>query len=170
MRASLLAAALVTTVAVSATANAEEKRTEWYGWQVLASDAATIATTAVLLNAHNNETYGQLNFTAGYFLGPSMIHLAHGNYAFAGASIAMRAGLPLAGGMTGCAVYGDRSDFLGCLPGAAIGMFLGMTAASTIDASALSYAEVRPRPKSFEVLPTASVSASGATFGLQGIF
>lgn len=165
---------ILSVLAFAAPASASEGETrtpkQWYGWQVLASDAATVATTAVWLGAHNNELYGQLNFTAGYFLGAPIIHLAHGNYAQAGGSVALRAGLPFAGAMTGCAVYGDRDEWFGCLPGAALGMLLGMTAASTIDAAALSYADAKPRPRSFEVLPSANMSRTGATFGLQGVF
>src|SRR5689334_1053511 len=79
---------------------------EWYGWQILASDAATLATTGLLLGTLKNEDYGQFNFYAGYLVAAPTIHLAHGNVGTALGSFGLRAGLPLVGAFAGCAAYG----------------------------------------------------------------
>jgi hypothetical protein len=78
--------------------------------------------------------------------------------------------LPTAGGLIGCASYDHHGEFLGCLPGALLGMVIGMGGAIALDAGVLAYRDEKPRPKTFEVMPSASLSKTGATFGLQGSF
>lgn len=148
----------------------EASSREWYGWQILTSDATTLVTTTLLLGSMNDESYGQLNFAAGYLVGGPTIHVAHGNYATAFGSLLLRAGLPTAGGLIGCAAYGHNGEFLGCLPGAALGLMLGMGGAIALDTCVLAYGDEKPKPKTFEVMPSASLGRTGATFGLQGIF
>jgi hypothetical protein len=166
----------LTVPAIAAADDTTEERlthahpTEWYGWQILTSDAATLATTLVLFNVEKNENVAGTNFYAGYLLGGPIVHAAHGNLGTAVGSLAVRAGMPIAGTFVGCAAYGDQSEMLGCLPGAALGFLIGMGGAIAIDASALAYRDAKPKPKSFEVLPSANMSKTGATFGLQGSF
>jgi hypothetical protein len=180
MKALLTTATLVALFALASPAAASEyveptRRTEsspreWYGWQLLTSDAATLVTTTLLLGSFNDESYGQLNFAAGYLVGGPTIHVAHGNYGTAFGSLVLRAGLPTAGALVGCAAYGDNQEVLGCLPGAALGLVIGMGGAIALDAGVLAYRDEKPRPKTFEVMPSASLSRTGATFGLQGSF
>ncbi len=190
MRSFLVATAIVTALAASPSAHAshaEEQveqfpthslttppphkaRAEWYGWQILVTDVATVATTAVLLSVEHNESYGQYHFMGGYLSGGPIVHLTHRNYGQAVGSLAMRAALPVIGAYVGCAAYGQSGEMFGCLPGMAMGVLLGMVSATAADAAALSWADEKPRPKTFEVMPSASVTNKTATFGLQGIF
>lgn len=165
--------ALVLPAIAAADENTEERLTPkqtYYGWQILVSDAATVATSALLLGSLNDESIGQLNFATGYLLGAPIIHAAHGNPGTAVGSLALRAGMPFVGAWVGCAAYYNEGEFLGCLPGAALGMMIGMGGAIAIDSAALGYADAKPKQKTFEVLPSGSVSSTGATFGLQGVF
>jgi len=163
--------ALSNPAAAQTTETTETKPPQWYGWQTLTSDAATLVTTTLLLGSLKDESYGQYNFAAGYLFGGPTIHLAHGNVGTALGSLVLRAGLPTAGGLVGCAAYGNHNDeMFGCLPGAALGVLIGAGGAIALDAGVLSRDDGKPRRNTFEAMPTASMNKSGATFGLQGSF
>lgn len=177
MRLLLAAVTLLSMVSASGSALASEGvehtpiAKQWYGWQVLAADATTITTTVLLAGDSRGKELAQYNLIGGYLLGGPIIHLAHNNPGAAAGSIMIRAAMPVAGAFLGCDAHGPGDyDGFGCLPGAVLGGLIGMIGATTIDAAAFSYADVKPKPKSFEVLPTAGVNATGATFGLQGVF
>jgi len=173
MKAWLASALLFSALAIAPAANAavkEPPRTEWYGWQILASDATTLVTSTLLLGSLRNENYGLVNLYGGFVLGGPIVHGVHGNPGRALGSLALRVVLPTAGGLIGCAAYDGHNEFFGCLPGAALGLAIGMGGAIALDSGVLGYTDGKPEPRTLGVVPSASFSRTGATFGLQGIF
>jgi hypothetical protein len=171
----LAAAVVLSLTMLSGSARADVQHTpianEWYGWQVLIADGSAVVSSVGLTTIDQWE--GALyNFVGGHLLGGPLVHLGHRNYGAAAGSLGLRAALPLLGGALGCELAG-RGDYdgVGCLPGIVYGGVLGIVVAGAIDAAALAHGDAKPKAaKSFEVLPTAGVSANGATFGLQGVF
>lgn len=165
----LIAAAVAAIITVTGSARAAGEH-KWYGWQIMAADATTVASSVFLSELPIEREYVSQNFAVGYLLGGPIVHLAHRNYAAAAGSLALRAALPIAGAYAGCALNGPGEDGE-CDTGTVLGLFVGIVAAGAIDTAAFSYAEVKAKPpKSFEVTPTASFGANAATCGLQGVF
>jgi hypothetical protein len=153
----LLALATVASTAASARADDEDTRvaaatpyvprppveedTEWYGWQTLVADGASLIVLPTLAGFSKSPELGVLA-GAGYLLAPPFIHGAHGRWGIFAASLGLRLGMPLALAGLGALVDGDcRGDF--CLPvGAAIGFVSGVIGAVVLDASVLSYEKV----------------------------
>lgn len=115
----------------------------WYGWQTLIADGASLlAMPTLAATAGNGGEALAYVAVGGYFLGPPLVHVAHGRPGIAAASLGLRAGLPLGGVVLGAAAQGDcRGDFC-AFGGALIGAALGVLAAITLDAAALSYEKV----------------------------
>ena len=152
----------------------------WYGWQVLATDGALAAVTAAAL-AGDQEDLGEIALLGLLVSGP-IVHGVHGKGTRALASLGLRIGLPLAGGLIGLAIADcpprDPNAFLDlCGVGeTALGALGGMAAAITIDSIwAYEDAAVTPSPTpaprpSWSVTPTVKVSETSAGIGLAGRF
>jgi len=162
-------AALVLLLAPS-TAHAERRvASEWYGWQTLSFDAAAITSLGVAARVRtNDEVYGYLALFLYTFGGPT-VHWGHGNVGRGFGSLGVRVGAPIVLGAAMCgAAGGDGWD---CLGGWAFGAFLGVTAASAIDAGALAYDEVElPSHGSIRLRPVATITKQMSTFGVGATF
>jgi hypothetical protein len=147
----------------------------WYGWQTLAADGGSIllgGVTALVTQSNAKlENLGPGLFLAGYGLGAPIVHFAHGNAGGGGASIALRLGLPLVGGIAGFALAPSHSDWstLGYI---GLGMLLGAGGAAVIDASVLAYNETKLAPKNeaLHVVPSVGFVRGKPALGLSGTF
>jgi hypothetical protein len=135
---------------------AETPATEesWYGWQMILVDLGT-----------------------GGAGGP-IVHAAHGNWGNFAGSLGLRAGLTVAGGMTGAAASHcepHAEDFCP-LGGVLIGAGLGFLAAVIIDYSVLAYETVPVTPPTstrtakLTVTPTVVADQKRVGLGFQGTF
>lgn len=131
----------------------------WYGWQPLLVDASVLG---AMLAVRSEYVAGA--GLGAFVIGAPITHLAHERWGAALGSFGVRVALPITAAVVGSSNC-RPSEEGACMQAAAYGAFLGMAAASLIDAFALSW-EAKPAA----VTPTASVSASGVTFGLSGVF
>jgi hypothetical protein len=153
-------------------------QSQWYGWQILGIDAATVFAAGAAPNA--------VAPVAPYILlgsGPA-VHLAHGHPGRALGSALLRAGLPAAGLFIGAASANcsqsniDDDDLCG-LGEAIVGGLVGVASAEIIDAgflawdddgdSASSSSEESPHEKPV-ILPSVSVTPQSASAGLLMTF
>jgi hypothetical protein len=146
---------------------AEDRRAETsgrsYGLHIVGIDAASIVAGAATGR-------GEV-FVAGWLLGAPLVHLAHGNPGRALGSLALHAGLPLAGALVGFAAEScGPTDGAFCgLGGAIIGTGLGMIAATSIDAAALAQdTDVPSQPAVARFIPQLQVGAGRVTVGVIG--
>lgn len=157
----------------------------WYGWQTLIVDGASIGTMALGGAAPPLALVG----LGGYLIGPAFVHGANGNSRGAALSIAMRASLPLLGGLIGYASAGRCTDtdpenkqffgpcFLHGFAEAGIGVLVGATTAIVIDTAAIARGD-RPverktddgRPRVTGVAPSYDPKTGAAGLGLGGTF
>jgi hypothetical protein len=125
----------------------------WYGWQVLVADASSVA-VAVLGSATNTPVVGWLGIGGVFFASP-IVHGFHDRWGAAAASIGLRLGLALVGGVIGAAVAppcNSSGSFLGPLVCAldteAYGLYgasAGLAVASAVDVVGLSWDHIRVR-------------------------
>ena len=140
----LLAGALVTS---STAAHADEAPAPaWYGWQIMASDAAFL--TVGILGEEVNDEVAWGVAAPGLVLAPAGIHLAHGRGKAALGSLALRVGLGALGvaiASTTCEAEDSDEDSLGlgCLDSIPTGAGLGILTAAAIDAIFLSTSDGR---------------------------
>lgn len=162
---------------------------EWYGYQTLLVDAASlglmIGGAAMASNAHGNGDAGgyvALAGAAGYVLGAPIVHWTHGRIGPGFGSLGLRVGMPL-GGMFWGAVIGAAMDSHhddSVAGGAAIGFLGGMAGAILFDAALLAYEKPSERDKeAYETasakhpirwIPTLAPRKEGATIGVSGLF
>lgn len=110
----------------------------WYGWQTLVADGAALVTG--IAGAHfSSEELGYLT-VGGYVLGGPIVHLTRENFGRAGASLALRVGLPLTFASVGAAAADcEGSEELFCGIGeVVIGGLIGVTTAIALDAAVLA--------------------------------
>lgn len=170
----LLALLVAPAVAHAETKEAPQTPTRWYGWQLLAVDAASI-TTFSLVTYRPESFYSDTAWylAAGtYLLTGSIAHAVHRNWDAAIMSLPARAVVPFAAGLVGMGVRckghtpGAMDDdcagrgFMG-------GLLVGAVALSALEAGLVSYEKAPEKPT---ITPTASLSPSGATLGFVGAF
>jgi hypothetical protein len=152
--------------------------TEWYGWQTLIADGASLIMIPIMAGVTESEELGYVAL-GGYFLAPPVIHAANGRWGIGFASLGFRTGLPLVGLLVGAAADDDRNDFVPA--GAIIGFVVGVLGAVALDASWLAFKKVdvnedissaRPTKRSaFSFTPTVAPRKEGGwTMGLGGTF
>jgi hypothetical protein len=127
-------------------APAEPADTGSYRLQTALCDVAAIGLFTIAANSNGNAA-GSLGLGM-YIAGAPVVHLYHHHNARALASVALRVGLPILGGLVGSALSsgqctGDDCDLAG-LAGALLGVSVGMVAASAIDIGYLSRGEDAP--------------------------
>jgi hypothetical protein len=164
------------------------KHEEWYGYQTLIADVATVGAWAALAGAkvHAVAPWGAVG--AAYLVLPSAIHIAHGEITHAFASIGLRMTLSALGFLGGVGVDAVRTralraptaDELLYRPSApVIGFFAGSALASVLDAAFLGAHTAAPAPSTAAaarrgtalfVAPTVAVAPSGGAVGLDGVF
>ena len=135
-------------IAFTRASNAQSAQLEepyWYGWQVLAADAASITVFAVsarnALSTDNSYFWNGAAVVAGggYFFGAPFIHLAHHRLGGAAVSLGLHVGLPLLFGELGnsqSCPSGDGGEHGFCGGTAAlVGGALGVLTATIVDAT-----------------------------------
>ena len=123
-----------------------EEETSWYGWQTLIADGTSLLVLPIVAGVTQSPGLGGVA-VGGYFLAPPFIHGAHGRWTMFAASLGLRVGMPVVGGLLGAAAQGDCGGDL-CIPvGAAIGVAVGVLGAVALDASLLSYETVEYDPR-----------------------
>jgi hypothetical protein len=137
---------------------------QWYGWQILLSDAAVFSFAGLTRNA---------SVAYGWVGGGAIVHLGHGNVGRGVASAALRAGLPLVGAYLGAAsASGCTGDWCG-LGEVLAGGAIGMVSAELIDVALLAHdsappsATVRAAQHSHGVEVSPVVHAGRSGFGLD---
>jgi hypothetical protein len=151
------------------------ERTRWYGWQTLIVDSGTLLLTAVAAGSGGGG--GQTVFLSGYLLGGPIVHAAHGNWAKAGGSLALRAGLPVAGAYLGAGAQNcsqSGGDMCG-LGGALTGIAVGGLAAIVIDAALLAHdtvptSERRVDKASIRITPMLGHAEAPKGLQVAGVF
>lgn len=170
---------------MAAPATPEDKPSDaprWYGWQTLTTDGAAVVLGALALASDSTSAQETLGTAAvgAYGLGAPVVHATHGRFAYAGGSLAMRLGGPLAGGLVGLVTgvflpiptesIGQRL-VVGMYGGAA----LGAVGASVIDAAVFAReSPSRPAkaahaaPVAPHVVPTFAVTRERSESGVTG--
>jgi hypothetical protein len=142
---------------------------QWYGWQIVLSDAAVFSFAG--LTQHASVAYGWLG-------GGAIVHFGHGNVGRGLGSAALRAGLPLVGVYLGAAsASGCRGDWCG-LGEALAGGLIGIVSAELIDVALLArdsappsaMARVAQHSHGVEVSPVVRAGRSGLGLDLVGRF
>jgi hypothetical protein len=127
-------------------------RTHWYGWQTLLVDAGSVVLTFTGAGAPVG--------IVAYIVGPPVVHAVHGQGGPAVGSALLRLTLPLALAVAGLEVANELTPpnsggnglgnaYLGLFGGA----FVGVAAASAIDASVLAWEPQRPVPTTRGAMP-----------------
>lgn len=159
---------------------------EWYGWQILVADGASIAAgigVGLATNGDGNGLSRGLGTTAaGYVLAAPLVHWANGQVGPGFGSMSIRVGAPLvmaAWGAIAGAVLGDQ-DGVGV--GAGIGAGAGVLGAIVVDAALLAQRPVDEKERErvsgarknpvIQWMPTANYDSRRAatTVGLAGTF
>jgi hypothetical protein len=147
----------------------------WYGWQVLAADAGSIALFfACPGNGNDSCSLG----AAGYWLGGPIIHTVHRGWGRGFVSLALRGALPTLGGIAGALTRGctrTPDDILPfCVNGdrVLVGVEIGLVAAIAIDGAWAFDEAPAPRPLAgaSSLAPTLTFNRDSAGFGLAGRF
>ncbi len=165
-------AAVVSPITTPDVAPERDKEEHWYGWQVLAADAAGILGTAACVSFSNADAC-----IIPYFIAAPTVHLTHGRPMHALASVGARLAFPIAGAIVGAQVANcsARSDqFLCGLSEMAVGALIGTVVASVFDMAVLS-TETRERPAATSsrlsfLSPNVTAGPNGTSFGLRGSF
>jgi hypothetical protein len=149
--------------------------THWYGWQMLLTDAAGAGVFVLGMgkDPNENEIYvPALAVGLGTLaLSGSINHAAHGNWAKAGYSLALRAGLMLAGAaIGGSSRCGYAYDHEGCPAVNAIyGTAIGGGLAAFLDAIFFGHESIA-RPPSNDLIYVFVPQRGGGALSLVGRF
>lgn len=148
-----------------------ERQREYYGWQVIAADVASLLVGLAMPDGGHGAIIG----VTGYALGGPVIHALHGNNGTAVASLGLRLGLPLAGGLMGGVVYDyehEEEDF-DVLEYLAVGVVLGTATAALVDWAVLGWTDEhapRPAEPKYVLVPQVAVGENGMSLGVLGRF
>jgi hypothetical protein len=198
----LVSATVLTSIAARADDDAtttlkaqpEPERT-WYGGQTLAIDGAAIALAIGAGASTQNQAVANALATmslATYVLGGPVVHLVHDRGGVAAGDLALRVALPIAGTLLGAELGNAVSPASastcdsdgpcgGGLPGAIIGLGVGVLTASILDATVLAYEPAAPRnvsthrPTPLRIAPSLALVPQGregavGTVGASGSF
>ncbi len=129
-------ALLITICAAPSVVAADNRNGDWYGWQTITADAASVGTIALGIN--RRFTPLAIAGAGGLILGAPILHAAHGNWGNAGLSLGSRVLFPLGGMLLGGVLSGGGSvtDGLAKTWG---GGLLGFGAALVVDYAVISF-------------------------------
>jgi hypothetical protein len=145
----------------------DEGGSRWYGWQTLAVDGGTLA---LLLTAGAADSEPLVwGGVSTYLAGPMVVHLAHCRPIRGLGSLALRAGLPVAGVVIAKDIGGPCGDF-GCLGEAAVGAAAGVVSAVILDSAVLAWEVPTPRARGTTVRPFTYVDGRRVLLGISGNF
>jgi hypothetical protein len=143
--------------------SAQADHWQWYGWQIILSDAASLSTLAFAAAASNPGSENNTGSTvllglgfSGYLMGGFAVHATHRRWLSAGLSVGLRVVLPLLGAAVGAGLESNQNDPWSGLAGAAAGVLFGAGLAHVVDVTALSLIPPAKHP------PTASASNTRA--------
>jgi hypothetical protein len=138
-------------------------RWQWYGWQIIITDAAALSTLALAAGTSSGETGDHTVSTvllglgfSGYLMGGFAVHATHRRWLSAGMSVGLRVVLPLLGAAVGAGLESSQNDPWSGLAGAATGVLVGAGLAHVLDVTALSFVPPAKHP------PTTSASNTRA--------
>jgi hypothetical protein len=158
----------------------QEPERRWYGWQIILTDGAALASLAAFSDGN-----GWADLALALYLGGGpVVHLAHQNPAQAGGSLGLRVLAPLGGALMGFLLSTIENPNCDCsqgLVGVGGGLVVGTLAASVVDITVLAYdvpsvqsrAHAEPlglRLAPVAALPRDSTGHMAPTFGLVGSF
>ena len=154
----------------------EEPPVASYRAQTVLADALAGAVMFAAYNSHDDaraQALAKLGISA-YVLGGPIVHLSKNRGKRALASIAMRIGLPILGGILGDGMTADNCEYYSCGNDAPsdeqmFGVLVGAVAASTIDALYLAKGDP-PAPAHAALAPTARLTQGGVALGVRGSF
>jgi hypothetical protein len=150
----------------------------WYGWQTLAFDGAVFAgSITALVVAGDTDVFESLAWTpaVAFAVGGPVIHLVHREPWRALGSLGLRGGLPALGGAFGIGILANcpppDGEYGSCGLGEfAVGVALGVLAASLIDGFALARESAGARDVALSISPFVSSDGSTGELRLQGRF
>jgi hypothetical protein len=148
----------------------------WYGWQILAADLVTLGTLSLCTSAADagiDADYCALTVIP-WVTGAAAIHWAgHGNPLRALVSVALHAGLPLAGAYLGdaarcdgCAEEGDMNVLIGVVAGVVFATLLD----TAFSIEAVPRAPAVSRRSGPTLTPTLATGGGALGLGLAGTF
>ena len=147
-----------------------------YRGQTLLADGIAAGLLVVALSSSDYNTQESMaKLSVGtYALGAPIIHVTKGRHGTALASLAMRVGLPIVGGMLGDSMSKGTEcydDYCETNNGGEIvlGVFAGAIAASALDAIYLAKGDAPKQPEPAWT-PTARASQTGFAVGVRGTF
>ena len=149
-----------------------EPATSWYGWQILISDAASMAALGAAAGSDSPMNAGLLLLAiGGYLVPPPIIHGMHDQGGRSLLSVGMRLGLPVLGAAvaegasSGCEGVDCSGD------AALVGLLLGAGAALALDV-ALANEAVKPARTTpgVALAPQLIISERETRFGITGSF
>lgn len=139
-RRSPAAAAVAVAVAFAAAPSTARAETEWYGYEIAATD---VGGWALIIGGAKLDAWPVSALGAGaLFLGGPIVHAAHGNYGRAGISFGARVGGPLLGIGIGAALDKNSRSFIPAGP--IIGAFVGYLAGAIVDIAVVAREETDP--------------------------
>jgi hypothetical protein len=150
----------------------------WYGWQTLIVDAASLGALFAAPAAGYPWTARLRPLGAGaYLIGGPIVHVAHGRWGRALASLSLRTGLPIVAALGGAGLgRADRGDFLS-KDGFFVGLGAGLVGAAALDALFFASPDGRPTPwatghglRPVTIAPQAAITPRGTSFGVSGVF
>ena len=150
-------------------AKAAKKR--WYGGPILVTDGIAYGSIALGFGVWETAPVAIPIGVLTYALGGPIVHMAHGNWGRSAISMGVRVASPIVGLAIGANAqnsnYDDSSgggDRAEALLG---GVFVGMLAATLVDAALIAYEPVSESPT---VAPTVSLGKDHAFIGATGTF
>ncbi len=158
-----------------ASAAAPPADSSWYGWQIVGADLASLGILYGCLWVGDRGSGGDTCALAliPWVAGAATIHWAgHGDPARALLSVALHAGLPIAGFYLGRAPCPDCSDEGNVFP--LLGVLVGTVLATVLDAAfsieSTPRAPAGSRPSGPTLTPTIDTGGGGLGLGLAGSF
>lgn len=176
------------TVIPSRPAPPKKTKTEWYGWQVLLVDGASLATAlAIGIGSEGRSTDAALGVgLTGYALGGPIVHWSNGQLGQGFGSLSLRVGAPLSMAFWSWLAFAAfTGDADAAARGAAVGAAVGVAASLIVDVAVLAKKQVplettqaNPRARratgkpKIQWTPTAGFDArrSMGTVGIAGTF
>ena len=148
----------------------------WYGWQIVLLDAGAVVVVAASdSSGRGTSTALVLGGVGIYALGGPVTHVLHGQKLRGAASLGLRVGAPLLGGLLGAGAGGgpcvDTDAKNSCAAAGvygALGAAVGALTAMVIDDGVLAYDD-RATPTS-TIQPFGSASRDGVRLGASGTF
>lgn len=171
----------LTTASEDSSKSASSERI-WYGWQNLLVMGGSLGAAVIAGKAGSAEA-ALIIGAGGFYLGPPVIHWAHGNVGAGFVSLGIGAGgatvLGTAGAYLMCS--GNRCDGemgpLGALAGFLLGAFVGSIVYVIVDSTFLAYDDppsprltTMPNFSPFKLTPQVWVNRDQTTFGFVGQF